>query len=60
MSKLNVFDKVTVALDKDASLKAVDIASRINHLIGDKVEIAILERDLKKLDETQAREVLRV
>ena len=60
LSRLDSFDKVTVALDKDASLKAVDIASRINHVIGDKVDIAILERDLKKLDETQAREVLRV
>jgi hypothetical protein len=57
---LKGFDKITVALDKDASDKSVDIAMRLNAAYGDIVGVSVLERDLKRLTEDQAKEALKV
>ena len=57
---LKGFEKITVALDKDASDKSVDIAMRLNAAYGDIVGVSVLERDLKRLTEDQAKEVLKV
>ena len=58
--KLGDFKRVTVALDKDASDKAVEISLRINNEYGNIVDIAILDRDLKRLTEDEAKEVLKI
>ena len=49
-----------MALDKDATDKAVEISLRINNEYGDIVDIAILDRDLKRLTEDEAKEVLKI
>ena len=57
---LSKYDKITVALDKDASDKSIDIALRLNAQYGDIVSVSLLERDLKKLTEDEAKEVLKI
>ena len=60
LSALNGFEKITVALDKDASDKSVDIALRLNAAYGDIVDVCLLDRDLKRLTEDEAKEVLKI
>ena len=58
--RLDGFKRITVALDKDATDKAVDMSLRINNKYGDIVDLAILDRDLKRLTEDQAKEILKI
>jgi len=60
LSALDGFEKITVALDKDASDKSVDIALRLNAAYGDIVDVCLLDRDLKRLTEDEAKEVLKI
>ena len=53
------FDMVTVALDKDATTKAIDMVMRLKWELED-VDMVVLERDLKKLDVEESRKVLRI
>jgi hypothetical protein len=60
LSALDGFKNITVALDKDASDKSVDIALRLNAAYGDIVDVCLLDRDLKRLTEDEAKEVLKI
>jgi hypothetical protein len=60
LSSLDGFEKITVALDKDASDKSIDIALRLNAAYGDIVDVCLLDRDLKRLTEDEAKEVLKI
>ena len=53
------FDRVTVALDKDATTKAIDMVMRLKWELED-VDMVVLERDLKKLDVEESRKVLKI
>tara|TARA_R100001369_G_scaffold90836_1_gene130547 strand:- start:256 stop:1047 length:792 start_codon:yes stop_codon:yes gene_type:complete len=54
---LSDFSMVTVALDKDATTKSIDMVSRLKWEI-DNVNMVVLERDLKRLDVEDSKRVL--
>jgi len=56
---LSDFDTVTVALDKDATTKSIDMVMRLNWEL-DNVNMVVLERDLKKLDVKESKKVLKI
>ena len=56
---LGQFDRVTVALDKDATTKSIDMLTRISWETNN-VEMVVLERDLKKLDVLESKKVLKI
>ena len=56
---LSDFDTVTVALDKDATTKSIDMVMRLNWEL-ENVNMVVLERDLKKLDVKESKKVLKI
>ena len=57
--KLSSYRKVIVAVDEDATDKAVNISHVLQwHMLH--VQVRILPRDLKRLDETEAKRILRI
>ena len=50
---------MTVALDKDATTKSIDMVMRLNWEL-DNVNMVVLERDLKKLDVKESKKVLKI
>lgn len=59
ISRLSNYKKVFVALDKDATNKSIDMIQRLMWSV-DEVDMVVLERDLKHLDETEVRKVFKL
>ena len=55
---LKKYNRILVALDRDATIKAFDIANRCAILLND-VRVIILEDDLKYYDEDKIQEILK-
>jgi len=60
LKELEKYDKVVVALDHDATLKALGMVQEIQSYVSD-VSMAILDKDLKYvIDDNEVREVLKI
>jgi len=54
---LKKYNKVLIAFDRDATVKALDLSSRLCYNVSN-VQVILLEDDLKYFDENKIREIL--
>ena len=59
IDKLRTFNRILIALDPDATGKAIDMRNRLCYYLGDKVELRAMPDDPKYYSSLQLKEILR-